>query len=157
MKSTNFKAINHNYLNPLVIILTIFLQSLIFIGLSFGQNPNNFLINIDSFSGDLGVTCGSSTSVLQNALSTTNAIGNNRKYRITDVTGATDVKLATSSGILSYKASALTKGFGEIIWDGSSNTSVFNASGLGGIDFKEKAYYGFKLKYLHLISLTVSP
>lgn len=109
--------------------------------------PGAWAITIDGFDGD--GTAKSTNVGLAGTLvvSSPSAIGGTRTLATTKTAGSEgEVKLETKSSILFHSQDSGVSGFSAVVWDGDSNPTTVNFSGLGGIDLTDDGATAIKLE-----------
>lgn len=125
-----------------------------------------FSITIDEFEGDQSVDSGpfevnSSSLIVPMAPGgqRSTAIGGSREFTVQGITGsaALRTRLLAGLGFLSHSQDSGASGISRVTWDGNNNPSVFDPTGLGGVDFTQDGSSAFQIEILRFDSPAGKP
>jgi hypothetical protein len=95
-----------------------------------------FGISIDTFDGDQSAFPVSSAPFKSSVLQTNSAIGGYRELD-SKLTSGSFLATVVGAGFLSHSQGDSSKGSTQIVWDGNSDNSSLDPTGLGGVDFTQ--------------------
>ncbi|HMO02926.1 MAG TPA: hypothetical protein PKD37_07770 [Oligoflexia bacterium] len=96
-----------------------------------------FAISIDDFNGSQFTIANSSSPYDSNAGNFSETIGGARTVEVFHTGGPSNITAYTSGGVYSHSQNASTTGISILTWDGDTNVTSINHTGLGGIDLLE--------------------
>jgi hypothetical protein len=126
--------------------LSVFLTHLLCIFFHLSAHAQFETVSLEQFNGNISMTA----TVLQNHatgwVTEAQSLRGRRKLYLQHTGGALNVNLTSNNGVMTFSQDSLTNGTASVVWDGTTNTSVFSPIGLNNFNLGERPYRGFIIR-----------